>query len=206
MQVYIFKTNVAVITVCCCQTYTKKLKKKCLADVCEKTIVDRFAVSCCVKDFKLLRSFFFVALVHDVQDHLYDSYDSTLECIEAQSKHCTSWLAVNSNIERTTTGASQFCQKRLKGSNSVLEMFFRTGKLGFMTTVSNKMLRCFQSHLEVFQWAFLQWRRANTIVQPLFSKFFCDRCTKFKVIVFKGKLCHLPGLAVHNPGIHQSCL
>ena len=102
MQVYIFKTNVVVITVCCCQTYTKKLKKKCLADVCEKQdlpktelyqlqVVDRFAVSCCVKDFKLLRSFFFfVALVHDVQDHLYDSYDSTLECIEAQSKHCTS--------------------------------------------------------------------------------------------------------------------
>ena len=53
-------------------------------------VVDRLAVSCCVKDFKLLSSFFFVALVHDVQDHLYDSYDSTLECIEAQSKHCTS--------------------------------------------------------------------------------------------------------------------
>ena len=98
MQVYIFKTNVAVITVCCCQTYTKKLKKKNALQMFVKKqdlpktelyqlqVVDRFAVSCCVKDFKLLSSFF-VALVHDVQDHLYDS---TLECIEAQSKHCTS--------------------------------------------------------------------------------------------------------------------
>jgi len=90
-------------------------------------VVDRFAVSCCVKDFKLLSSFFFVALVHDVQDHLYDSYDSTLECIEAQSKH----LAVNSNIERTTTGASQFCQKRLKGFKLCAGDVIYGRKIGF---------------------------------------------------------------------------
>ena len=71
MQVYIFKTNVAVITVCCCQTYTKKLKKNALqmfvkkqdlpkTELYQLQVVDRFAVSCCVKDFKLLRSFFFL--------------------------------------------------------------------------------------------------------------------------------------------------
>ena len=73
MQVYIFKTNVAVITVCFCQTYTKKFKKNALQMFVKKQdlpktelyqllvlVVDRFAVSCCVKDFKLLSSFLFL--------------------------------------------------------------------------------------------------------------------------------------------------